>query len=416
MNFLWPFYYIAIQLYKLSIKAVSPFNRKAHMWLYGRRALVSKWSKLKNIQEPRIWIHCASLGEFEQGKPLMIALKEAYPGHKIVLTFFSPSGYEVRKNTPVADYVFYMPLDGPSASRRFVKAINPKMVFFVKYEFWYFYGRYLAKKKIPFFCVSAIFRPDQVFFKWYGGFFKQMLHRFNHLFVQDQDSLKLLYKNAIAKVTVAGDTRFDAVYKIANENKGISIIEEFKSDKKLVVVGSSWEADMLLINDWIRHAASNFKFIIAPHEVNSNTISKIENQWKDQVVKFSEFAETKKSEKRILIIDSVGFLSQVYKYADYTYVGGGFGVGIHNILEAAVYGMPIFIGPNYHKFKEAVELVKLKGVFSVSDSNELINQFDKLNADPIIYQEVGAINKNFVNDRKGATKIIVDYLKLNNLS
>jgi 3-deoxy-D-manno-octulosonic-acid transferase len=416
MNFLWPLYYLVIQLYRLSIKIVARFNDKAYEWVNGRRRLAPEWKKLKNVQEQRIWFHCASLGEFEQGKPLIEALKEAYPDYKIVLTFFSPSGYQVRKNTPVADYVFYMPLDGPSASRRFIKAIQPNMVFFVKYEFWYFYGRYLAKKKIPFFCVSAIFRENQVFFKWYGGFFKQMLMRYNHLFVQDQRSLKLLYKNAISKVTVAGDTRFDAVCKIAAEHKQIAEIEAFKSDKKLIVVGSSWKSDMHVVETWMDSVNHDFCFVIAPHEIKEEEICEIESKYNGSTIRYSKAEGAALKKYKILIIDNVGLLSRIYRYADYVYIGGGFGAGIHNILEAAVYGAPIFFGPNYEKFNEAVELVKSKSAFAVQNANDLLVVFNELNTDSAKYNQVFETNKKFVETRKGATNIVVDYLKINNVS
>ena len=416
MNFLWPIYYLGIQLYRISLKLAARFNDKAYEWVNGRRKLAPIWKKLKEVNEQRIWVHCASLGEFEQGKPLIEALKEAYPGYKIVLTFFSPSGYQVRKNTPVADYVFYMPLDGPSASRRFIKAIQPKMVFFVKYEFWYFYGRYLSKKKIPFFCVSAIFREDQVFFKWYGGFFKQMLMRYNHLFVQDQASLKLLYKNAISKVTVAGDTRFDAVCKIASEQKHIEEIETFKSDRKLIVVGSSWKSDMHVVEKWIDEVADDFCFVIAPHEIKESEMVELESKYNGSTIRYSKAGGFSLEKYKILIIDNVGLLSRIYRYADFVYIGGGFGVGIHNILEAAVYGAPIFFGPNYEKFNEAVELIKLKSAFAVNDGNQLLAIFNDLKSDAANYNQVVEANKKFVDMRKGATKIIVDYLKINNIS
>ena len=416
MSFLWPIYYLCIQLYRLSIKIAARFNGKAYEWLNGRRQLADVWKKLKDVQEQRIWVHCASLGEFEQGKPLIEALKEAYPGHKIVLTFFSPSGYQVRKNTPVADYVFYMPLDGPSASRRFIKAIQPRMVFFVKYEFWYFYGRYLAKKKIPFFCVSAIFRENQVFFKWYGGFFKYMLMRYNHLFVQDQASLRLLYKNSISKVTVAGDTRFDAVCKIAAAQKKLTDIESFKSNKKLIVVGSSWKSDMHVLKKWMDSVNDDFRFVIAPHEIKENELTEIESTSNGHAIRYSKVEGTSLADFKILIIDSVGLLSSIYRYADYVYIGGGFGVGIHNILEAAVFGAPIFFGPNYEKFNEAVELVKLKSAFVVNNGNDLLAIFNDLNTDAVKYNQAVEINKQYVETRKGATKIIVDYLKINAIS
>jgi 3-deoxy-D-manno-octulosonic-acid transferase len=416
MSFLWPIYYLCIQLYRLSIKIAARFNGKAYEWLNGRRQLADVWKKLKDVQEQRIWVHCASLGEFEQGKPLIEALKEAYPGHKIVLTFFSPSGYQVRKNTPVADYVFYMPLDGPSASRRFIKAIQPRMVFFVKYEFWYFYGRYLAKKKIPFFCVSAIFRENQVFFKWYGGFFKYMLMRYNHLFVQDQASLRLLYKNSISKVTVAGDTRFDAVCKIAAAQKELTDIESFKSNKKLIVVGSSWKSDMHVLKKWMDSVNDDFRFVIAPHEIKENELTEIESTSNGHAIRYSKVEGTSLADFKILIIDSVGLLSSIYRYADYVYIGGGFGVGIHNILEAAVFGAPIFFGPNYEKFNEAVELVKLKSAFVVNNGNDLLAIFNDLNTDAVKYNQAVEINKQYVETRKGATKIIVDYLKINAIS
>lgn len=416
MNFLWPIYYLGIQLYRISLKFAARFNDKAYEWVNGRRKLAHVWKKLKEVNEQRIWVHCASLGEFEQGKPLIEALKEAYPGYKIVLTFFSPSGYQVRKNTPVADYVFYMPLDGPSASRRFIKAIQPKMVFFVKYEFWYFYGRYLSKKKIPFFCMSAIFRENQVFFKWYGGFFKQMLMRYNHLFVQDQASLKLLYKNAISKVTVAGDTRFDAVCKIAAERKQIAEIEAFKSNKQLIVVGSSWKSDMHVIEKWINDVADDYCFVIAPHEIKESEMTELESTYNGSTIRYSKAEGVSLEKYKILIVDNVGLLSRIYRYADYVYIGGGFGVGIHNILEAAVYGAPIFFGPNYEKFNEAVELIKLKSAFAVNDGKQLLAIFNDLKSDAANYNQVVEANKKFVDMRKGATNIIVDYLKINNIS
>lgn len=416
MDIMWPFYYLAIQLYKLIIRFSAGFNDKAHDWFYGRRELAPVWKKLKDLPEQRIWVHCASLGEFEQGKPLMEDLRVAYPNYKIVLTFFSPSGYQIRKNTPVADYVFYMPLDGPSASRNFINAINPKMVFFVKYEFWYFYGKYLSQKKIPFFCVSAIFRENQIFFKWYGGFFRQMLLRFTHVFVQDQASLKLLYKHSISKVTVIGDTRFDAVCKIADGHNGLSEIKKFKLDNKLVVLGSAWEPDIKVVDYLIENTDSNVKFIIAPHEIKEDGILKMERNYNGKAIRYSDWIKNPTGIFKILIIDNVGLLSRIYKFADYTFIGGGFGAGIHNILEAAVFGMPVFFGPNYKKFKEAVELVKSESAFSVNDANELLSIFNRLEKDLQTYNHCAETNKKYVESRKGATKLVIDYLQFNLIS
>jgi 3-deoxy-D-manno-octulosonic-acid transferase len=410
---MWPLYFAGILLYEAAIRVASIFNDKAKLWVAGRKEQQPLWEALKGKNEKRILFHCASLGEFEQGRPVLEALRSEYPDHKIVLTFFSPSGYEVRKNTPLADYVFYLPMDGPVISRKFVKTISPKMIFFVKYEFWYFYGKYIAKKKIPYYCVSAIFRADQVFFKFYGGFFRKMLLRFTHLFVQDQNSLSLLYKQSIARVTVTGDTRFDRVIANAQHPLELSEIKSFVSDKKVIVAGSTWSQDEEIIKEFYQSIGEGFKLIIASHEIKQDNLMKLRDSFNGKAVLYSEWKSNASGNFQVLIIDNVGMLSSLYQFADYAYIGGGFGVGIHNILEAVVFGVPVFFGPNYKRFKEANDLIKLRGAFSIANATDLSQQFNLLELDESLYAKTKSINEKYIHDNKGATGLIMEYLRMN---
>lgn len=406
-------YYIGILFYEAAIRVASLFNSKAKQWIEGRAQQQKLWANLQGINERRILFHCASLGEFEQGRPVLEALRAEYPDHKIVLTFFSPSGYEVQKNTALADYVFYLPMDGPVMSRKFIKAISPKMIFFVKYEFWYFYGEYIAKKKIPYYSISAIFRADQIFFKVYGGFFKKMLLRFTHLFVQDQNSLSLLYNLHVPRVTVAGDTRFDRVVANAQQPLLLSEVKLFVEDKKVIVAGSTWPQDEEILKEFYKSIGEGFKLIIASHEIKQDNLMKLRDSFNGKAVLHSEWKSNPSGNYEVLLIDNVGMLSSLYQFADYAYVGGGFGVGIHNILEAVVFGVPVFFGPNYKRFKEANDLVKMKGAFSIVNSTELSMQFDLLELNLDLYARTKSINQKYIQDNKGATKVIVEYLRMN---
>ncbi|MBK8847773.1 MAG: 3-deoxy-D-manno-octulosonic acid transferase [Bacteroidetes bacterium] len=409
---MWLLYYAGMQCYGLAIYFASFFNAKAKAWITGRKNLLDNIASQLKSGEERIWLHCSSLGEFEQGKPLIERLRAEYPHYKIVLTFFSPSGYNQKRNDPSVDYVFYIPLDGPAVSKKFIKLIKPRLAFFVKYEFWHFYIFYLKKYKVPSFAFSSNFRPSQIYFKWYGFFFKKILQRLTHIFVQNQDSLALLYKHNISNVTVSGDTRFDRVVANANQSNRLHAIEDFIQNKQTLVAGSTWPADMELLTRLINECNDDYKFIIAPHEIDESKLQLLEQKFTKTCVRYSRF-DASMSNNQVLIIDNIGMLSALYRYATLVYVGGGFGNGIHNILEAVVFGKPVIIGPRYKHFSEANELVKLKGAFSISTYNDLKKIFDALKFDYDALQQISSINKKYIEDKKGATTIISNYLKLN---
>ncbi len=328
--------------------------------------------------ERRIWVHCASLGEFEQGRPVIEAIRKQYPRYKIVLTFFSPSGYEVRKGTPLADYVFYMPLDGKKKSKRFLELVDPVMTIFVKYEFWYYYLCYLSNRKAPAFIISAAFRKEQSFFKWYGGLFRKMLRNFNHIFVQDEQSKKLLEEiNINDKVSVAGDTRYDRVVEIANNVKPFPVVEAFANGSKLLVAGSTWPDDEKLLKEGLSSLPADWKLIIAPHEIDQPHIQQIQNLIGDDCILYSNPIDS--ANKKVLIIDNIGMLSSLYSYGSVAYVGGGFQKGgIHNALEPAVFGLPVFFGPVYEKFIEAKELVANQYAFPVQNAVDFNNSLQQV--------------------------------------
>ncbi len=411
---MWLFYLLGLRAYGFGIRMASLWNTKAKEWIVGRRGWRRSFAeKFEGKNEKRIWFHCSSLGEFEQGRPVLEAIKKEYPEHKIVLSFFSPSGYNVKKNDTIADYIIYMPLDGPVRSRKFIELINPEMVFFVKYEFWYFYGKELHERKIPFFCVSAIFRPGQVFFHSLGDFFRKILLRFTHLFVQDQESLQLLYKERITNVTVSGDTRFDRVYSNFLLEHTIPQVEKFCGDNEIMVCGSTWPLDEDLLAGFINQQHHGMKFIIAPHEINSSQLQKLKSSIRKKSCFYSEISTADIDNAEVLIIDNVGLLSRLYQYADYAFIGGGFSKGIHNILEAVVYGIPVFFGPNFEKFREARDLVKLKGAFVIKSKDDLQQRISELSADAEKYNKISEINKHFIAERKGATDVILGYLLMN---
>ncbi len=393
-------YLIAIKLYAAAITIASVFNHKASQWVKGRKNWQSHVQSALMPGEKRIFFHCASLGEFEQGKPLLEELKLNYPEHKIVLTFFSPSGFEIRKHDPHADYVFYLPVDGPVNAKKFIDLINVEMAFFVKYEFWHFYIKEFRTRKIPVYFVSSIFRPTQIYFQPFGKFFFSILKRVSHFFVQNQTSLELLYKHGITPVSVTGDTRFDRVYQNSLNTKSISEIEQFKGKGKLLVAGSTWAADEKLLAGLIENLEDDFKVIIAPHEIGEVRINSLISKLGSSCVRFSDW-NSQTASKKILIIDNVGMLSSVYKYANVAYIGGGFGKGIHNILEAVVFGIPVFFGPNYKKFREASELVHWKGAFSIRNENELINKFLEVMNDSARLEKIRDINNNYIAKNKG---------------
>lgn len=358
-------------------------------------------------EAPVAWFHCASLGEFEQGRPVIEAFKKRFPNYKILLTFFSPSGYEVRKNYDGADFIYYLPVDSRANARRFIKIVKPAITFFVKYEFWHHYTKELATRKVPLISISTIFRPGQLFFKSYGGFYKNILKRFNFFFVQDQRSAELLEGINVKNYTIAGDTRFDRVAQICNNQKQLPLIEKFKNGQHLMVIGSAWPEDMAVLASFINQG--NLKFIIAPHEIDEKFIDQMKSDFIRKTVKYSQLADKNPSEYEILIIDNVGMLSSLYKYGEYAYIGGAFGKGLHNILEAATFGVPIFFGnQNYKKFREAVDLINLGGAVAVAGHDELRMQFNSF-TDPKTYEIASQINSDYVKNNTGATGKIIEY-------
>jgi 3-deoxy-D-manno-octulosonic-acid transferase len=403
-------YYLAVKAYGILILSISLFNSKAGQWVNGRKNWKRKIADSLHPNERRILFHCPSLGEFEQGKPVLEALRKELPNHKIILTFFSPSGYEIRKNEPLADYVFYLPLDGPLNSKAFINLTAPEMVFFVKYDFWHFMIKACKDNKIPVFFVSSIFRPSQIFFHWYGSFFNTMLRRVTHFFVQNQSSLELLYRNSIPQVTVTGDTRFDRVYQNSLHAKDLPEISALKGSGKLFVAGSTWPADDTLLENLVHEYSHIYKFVIVPHETGTAAIRKTTAKFTDAVL-YSQW--DKKTPVKVLIIDHVGILSALYHYADVAYVGGGFGKGIHNILEAAVFGIPVIFGPNYKKFREANELIRWKGAFSIRNYKELSLLISGLSLDEAQIARIREVNLKYINNNKGATDLIINYLRMN---
>lgn len=404
-------YQLAIQFYTFSIRIAALFNPKAKLWTSGRKDIFEKLEqKLAGNTHPLIWLHCASLGEFEQGRPIIEALKEQLPDTRILLTFFSPSGYEIRKNYAEADYIFYLPADTIGNAKRFIKIANPKAVIFVKYEFWFNYIQQLNKNNIPIVIVSAIFRPTQYFFKSYGGWFRKGLAKINHFYVQTEESAALLQSIGITQVTVSGDTRFDRVASIAAQCKSFPLIEQFKGDHKIFLAGSSWPADESLINA-LYHENPDLKYIIAPHEVHEEHIKAIEKLFSGATLRYSQATATNIAQAKVLIIDSIGILSHLYQYAHIAYIGGAFGKGLHNILEAATFGKPIIFGPNYEKFKEAKDLIANGGAFCIHTTAELTDQTSQLLSNNQAYQKASQQCLTYVNSMKGATQQIVAAIK-----
>ena len=399
-----------IKTYTLAIKTASLFNNKARLWTKGRKNIFFKLqSAFKNETAKIIWIHAASLGEFEQGRPLIEKLKIKYPEKKVLLTFFSPSGYEIRKNYDKADYIFYLPADTPKNSKKFIDIVKPETVYFIKYEFWQNYLYNLHKLSIPTFLVSGIFRKDQIFFKSSGKSYRKVLNYFTHFFVQNQTSLDLLKTVNITNATISGDTRFDRVIDIANSSIELKKVEEFCDNNNVIIAGSSWQPDEELLSKYINSTSLNVKLIIAPHEIKEHNINRITKLLNKKVLLYSNIETSNPKDFDVLIINNIGLLSSLYKYGNIAYIGGGFGVGIHNILEAAVFGKPVVFGPKYKKFKEAVDLIKLKGAFSVNNYTEFEQQFNKLLTNDIYLKETSAKAKDFVNSNAGAVNLVLNF-------
>lgn len=408
------FYNIFLFLYRVGIGIASIWNNKAKLWIEGRKNIFDRLSSELGSQTFKIiWFHCSSLGEFEQGRPVLEKLKSKNPNSKFLLTFFSPSGYEIRKDYKGADWVFYLPLDSKANAKRFFDIVNPSLVVFVKYDYWYHYLIECKQRNIPLLLVSGIFRKDQLFFKWYGNLHRKMLNCFTHFFVQDKESFQLLQSININNAIVAGDTRFDRVSEIAGNFKPIEEIEKFCSRSQVFVAGSTWPDDEKIINE----ASANFpdlKFIIAPHEIHKKHIDQLRSTFPDAVL-HSQLATRSSQLATCLIIDNIGMLSRLYHYAAITYVGGGFNKGIHNTLEAAVYGKPVLFGPNYKKFKEAMGLIESGGGVCISSDTELSATLEKFINNKTELELSGKNSFDFVKQNKGATEKILYYIEANRL-
>ena len=403
------FYNIGIWLFDLSLLIISPFHKKAGLLRQGRKNTLSQIKK-GDIGKETVWIHCSSLGEFEQGRTVIEAIKKDFPEIFICLTFFSPSGFEAKKYYHQADWIGYLPSDRSAYAKQFIRWSNPRLVIFVKYEFWHHYAQTLKNHNIPILSISCIFRPDQIFFKPFGNFFRNILQNFQHFFVQNEQSISLLNQIGIQACTLTGDTRFDRVFEVARQKKSIPAVERFTSSKKTLVIGSSWPEDLDILIPFIHFFQDQLKFLIAPHEISENELVKIEKLLIAPCIRFSKVSpEQDLNSYTVLIIDNIGMLSSLYGYGQFAYVGGGFGKGLHNILEPACFGIPIFFGnKNYKKFKEANDLIQRGGAFEVGDYNQLKSKFEWL-SEPENYELSKTISKVYVEDNIGATKKIMQF-------
>ena len=398
-------YTLAIRAYTVVVKAAALFgNPKAKQWVEGRR----QRPEPGNDQSPWVWFHAASLGEFEQGRPVIEALKKEHPDIKVSLTFFSPSGYEIRKNYPLADEVLYLPVDTLKNARQWVERHHFVAAFFIKYEFWFNYMTALDEKHIPLYYISLILKPDQYFFKWYGGWFRKQLKHVSHFFVQDETTANLLKDNGMNNVTVCGDTRFDRVAAIARQVKPFPEIERFIQRRKCIIAGSTWPPDEQLLAGFLPQLPNDYCLIIAPHDVSASHVAKIKAMFPESVC-YTELEAEKSS--RILIVNTIGILSQLYQYARFVYIGGGFGVNIHNIQEPVTFGCPVVFGPKYKSFKEAVDLVGLQGAFSVRDEEELRSVFTRLMDDEAFFNQASQTCRDYLKSQVGATEIILKGFK-----
>ncbi|MNU30150.1 3-deoxy-D-manno-octulosonic acid transferase [compost metagenome] len=408
-------YNLSIQLYAAAAAAMALLQHKARLFVHGRKGLLSRiHNDMHSDQRKRIWMHCASLGEFEQGRPLLEQLKTSYPDYCIVLTFFSPSGYEVRKNYKGADYIYYLPLDTPGNARKFVTAVAPQLAVFVKYEFWYHYLRQLHSHKIHTIIISTIFQQRHAFFKWYGQLHRKMLGYFNHLFVQTALSVQLLETIGIQHCTLVGDTRLDRALAIAAEQKDIDGIATFKGNDLLIVAGSTWAADEQLLAATLSMLPAGVKLLIAPHEIDEVHIRQIQDLFGPQSCLYDQ--PERFAESRVLIVNRIGLLAYLYNYADYVWIGGGFNkTGIHNSIEAAVYGKALCWGPNYDRYQEALDLIDCQAAHSFTNAEGLAAQLNEWQGTPQKYTFASQASLAYVLKHKGATLRIMQYLATQNI-
>ena len=408
-------YNLVVLLAAQLLKIVALFSPKMKLFVDGRKSVFQTLAAKIQPLDKTIWFHAASLGEYEQGLPVIEAFKKQFPNHKIVVTFFSPSGYEVRKNNTVADVTVYLPLDSISNAKQFIKLVHPEMAFFIKYEYWPNYLNELKNQNIKAYLISGILRENQAFFKWYGGFYTNALKTFDYFFVQNESSKKLLQSIGFTNVKVSGDTRFDRVVSILERDNSLDFIEEFKDNKTSIVIGSSWPKDESLLINYINQSSDDIKFIIAPHNIKEEQIQELKKSISKKIILFSENVETRHAlslqEYSVFIIDTIGILTKIYSYADIAYVGGGFGnPGVHNILEPATFGVPVVIGPNYSHFAEATALVNIEGCISIENQTQLNEAFDLLLHNEDERLEKGHVCSTFVQMNKGATQTIMNHI------
>ncbi|MFO7851391.1 MAG: 3-deoxy-D-manno-octulosonic acid transferase [Bacteroidota bacterium] len=404
------FYSAVIYIYNFLLLTASVFNKKAAAILRGRRGTFDKIKQSFIPGERVFWFHCASLGEFEQGRPVIEKIKSEEPEVKILLSFYSPSGYEVRKNYYKADCVVYLPADTKCNADRLIGLARPEKAVFIKYEFWYNYLWVLQKRNIPAYLISGIFRSTQPFFRWYGKYFLNILSGFSHLYIQDIHSAELLKSHGLNNYTISGDTRFDRVMEISRKADKIRSLEKFKGANNLIVAGSTWPPEEDIIAEYLDKEDKDIKFIIAPHNIGEENIKRLENMLSVSHVKYSQVQEYIPEDIQVLIIDSIGLLSSIYRYADIAVIGGGFGRGIHNILEAATWSVPVMFGPRYGKFREAVDLVKMGGARVFNNYKSFVSSVNELLGDPQLLKDAGKTNLSYIKSNLGATEMIVSKL------
>ncbi|MBK0370319.1 3-deoxy-D-manno-octulosonic acid transferase [Flavobacterium agrisoli] len=405
-------YNVAVYLVGFLLKIAALFSPKLKLFVRGRKNVFDILENKIKPSDATFWFHAASLGEYEQGLPVIEKLKETHPSHKIIVTFFSPSGYEVRKNNAIADVTLYLPLDTKFNAKKFIKLAHPEKAFFIKYEFWINYLNELQKNQIPTYLISGIFRENQIFFKPYAHFYRNALQAFTHFFVQNEKSKQLLESIGLKNVTISGDTRFDRVVAILEKDNSLDFIAEFKNNTTTLVIGSSWPKDEKLLAEYINSTTQNVKFIIAPHNIKPEQITELQKSITKKTILFTEKENQNLANFDVFIIDTVGILTKIYSYADMAYVGGGFGnPGVHNLLEPATFGVPVVIGPNFSHFAEAIALVENKGCVSVHNFDQLQKTLDRLITDVAYRLLTGQICGQFVQENKGATDTILKKIK-----
>lgn len=409
MRYLYIFF---ISIYGFAVFIASFFNPKARLWLKGRTEWKEKLKASFSPNDKVIWMHCSSLGEFEQGRPVMEKIKKQYPEHKLALSFFSPSGYEVRKNYKGADYIFYLPLDTPKNAKKLIEILQPEILILVKYEYWYNLLNRLQKTGIPVIVISAVIKEDSLFLRGYGSWFRKVISGISHFFVQDEDSKKRLHSIHIEQVTVSGDTRFDRVKEIFESEPQLDFVEKFKGNSKLIVVGSSWPEDEIILTDYINHKLpSDWKVIFAPHNIDEKQIQQLISKLKKKTVRYTRMNENELENAKVLIVDTVGMLTKIYAYSDVSYVGGGFTkTGVHNTLEPAIFGVPLIFGPNYKHYFEAKDLVYSGAAVAYFDKNDFFRKMDELIHNEVMREERGKAGHRYIQNKPNATGLIMRWL------